>query len=228
MAILLVAGAPVVASSDGTSPTATQAGQAVGEEAVVGQGASAATDSATTETATGDRARSRADRKARRAERRARRMAREGGDAAAESATGESATGESATGESATGDQAQSRADRKARRAERRARRAAREGGQAGEQRAEHRRQKRMFVAGDRVPRKFLAGRRVIKDYARFQLTAPSGGDQWVRGRKRQILLVNSDGVVKTVIERRRRHQRHRARVQEPMPDPSTEQLQDE
>jgi transcription termination factor Rho len=109
------------------------------------------------------------------------------------------------------GDRAE-RGDRAQRRAEREARRAARaERGDRGDRgnRAGRSERRRQFAMGDRVPRKFLAGRRVVTDYGRYGVQAPTGGDQWVRGRK-QLLLVSADGVVKTVVERHKRRHRDR------------------
>jgi Ni/Co efflux regulator RcnB len=111
-----------------------------------------------------------------------------------------------------------SREERRAQRAERRAQHADRgDRGDRADRRA-NRGNKRQFAMGDRVPRKMLAGRRVVTDYARYGVQAPHGGDQWVRGRK-QLLLVSADGVVKNVIVRQKR--RHRDRGEAPMPDQS-------
>jgi transcription termination factor Rho len=124
------------------------------------------------------------------------------------------------------------RGDRVQRRAEREARRAARgdraDRGDRGD-RANRGERRRQFAMGDRVPRKFLAGRRVVTDYARYGVQRPSGGDQWVRGRK-QLLLVSADGVVKSVVERHKRRHRDRAdRAQaQPAVDQGTDDMDDE
>jgi Ni/Co efflux regulator RcnB len=147
---------------------------------------------------------SRADRRARREQRRAEREAR-----------------------GANGSERLSREERRAQRAERRAQHADRgDRGDRAERRANrgdrgdraNRGNKRQFAMGDRVPRKMLAGRRVVTDYARYGVQAPHGGDQWVRGRK-QLLLVSADGVVKNVIVRQKR--RHRDRGETLMPGQS-------
>lgn len=136
-------------------------------------------------------------------------------DTSAGTSTGPQAT--PSEGERADrGDRASRRADREARRAERAERRAQRgDRGDRAERRAQRgergdrggragRQSKRQFAQGDRVPRKFLAGRRLVTDYARYGVQRPSGGDQWVRGRH-QLLLVSADGVVKTVVARQKR-----------------------